>query len=332
MKALYALLEQLKHVAHLKDLEELRLKALGRKGLFAQKFAWLKDLKGDEKARHAKELNELKEAFECLHTTKKQALQAMELETKLHAQKIDPTLANTALGASLGHPLSYTKHKIIEYFTQLGFKLHLGTLVEEDFYNFSALNIPPYHPARDMQDTFYFKDHQLLRTHTSPTQIHAMQNQQPPIKMISVGPTFRRDYDTTHTPMFHQVEGLVVDSAPKVHFGHLKQVLEDFLQYFFQDVKIRWRSSFFPFTEPSAEADISCVFCQGKGCRVCAQTGWLEVLGAGCVHQNVFKNVGLDQVSGYAFGLGIERLSMLTCNVNDLRSFFETDLRIMEAF
>ncbi|WP_104727524.1 phenylalanine--tRNA ligase subunit alpha [Helicobacter felis] len=332
MQTLDTLLDQISKVTALKELEDLRLQALGKKGVLTQEFAQLKNLSGQKKAQKAQELNRFKEAFTHAHAERKQVLQDLELEAKLQAEKIDPTLANTHLSASLGHPLSYTKDRIIEYFTQLGFKLHLGALVEEEFYNFDALNMPAYHPARAMQDTFYFKDHKLLRTHTSPTQIHAMQTQKPPIKMIGVGPTFRRDYDTTHTPMFSQVEGLVVDSKNRVHFGHLKQVLEDFLHYFFGDIKVRWRSSFFPFTEPSAEVDISCVFCAQEGCKVCKHTGWLEILGAGCVHPNVFKHAGLEEVSGYAFGMGIERLAMLTCEINDLRSLFETDLRLLEAF
>ncbi|WP_104749898.1 phenylalanine--tRNA ligase subunit alpha [Helicobacter cynogastricus] len=332
MQTLYTLLEQVSSVVTLKALEDLRLQALGKKGILTQEFAQLKNLSGQEKAQKAQELNHFKEAFTRAHAERKQILQDCELETRLKAEKIDPTLAYTQSSASLGHPLSYTKDRIITYFTQLGFKLHLGALVEEEFYNFDALNMPAYHPARAMQDTFYFKDHKLLRTHTSPTQIHAMQTQKPPIKMIGVGPTFRRDYDTTHTPMFSQVEGLVVDLEHRVHFGHLKQVLEDFLHHLFGDVHVRWRSSFFPFTEPSAEVDISCVFCAQEGCKVCKHTGWLEILGAGCVHPNVFKHAGLKGVSGYAFGLGIERLTMLTCAINDLRSLFETDLRLLEAF
>ncbi|WP_104629594.1 phenylalanine--tRNA ligase subunit alpha [Helicobacter bizzozeronii] len=332
MQTLKNLLAQIQEVSDLKGLEALRLQVLGKKGELTQEFSALKNLEGKQKAQKAQELNQLKEAFTHAHASKKKELQDLELEAKLRTQAIDPTLANSTLGSSLGHPLSYTKDRIITYFTQQGFKLHVGTLVEEERYNFDMLNMPSHHPARDMQDTFYFKDHKLLRTHTSPTQIHAMQTQKPPIKMIGVGHTFRRDYDTTHTPMFSQVEGLVVDCAQKVHFGHLKQVLEDFLHGFFGGVKVRWRSSFFPFTEPSAEVDISCVFCHQEGCKVCKNTGWLEVLGAGCVHPAVFKHAGLKNVSGYAFGLGIERLTMLTCGINDLRSLFETDLRLLEGF
>ncbi|GMB94819.1 Phenylalanyl-tRNA synthetase subunit alpha PheS [Helicobacter heilmannii] len=330
MQALQAALEKLEGARDLHALEEVRLLVLGKKGLLAHAFTELKSLEQEQRAKYAQELNRFKESFSVLHAQKKQALQALKLQERLQAEKLDPTLANTHFSASLGHPLNYTKDRIIAHFTQRGFKLHLGTLVEDDFHNFSALNIPAHHPARAMQDTFYFKDHKLLRTHTSPTQIHAMQEQSLPIKMIAVGHTFRRDYDTTHTPMFSQVEGLVVDQG--VHFGHLKQVLEEFLHAFFGAIKVRWRASFFPFTEPSAEVDISCVFCNQKGCKVCKNTGWLEVLGAGLVHPQVFKNVGLEGMQGYAFGLGIERLAMLSCEINDLRSFFETDLRMLEAF
>jgi len=214
----------------------------------------------------------------------------------------------------------------------MNFSVETGPLVEDDFHNFEALNLPKYHPARDMQDTFYFKDGTLLRTHTSPVQIRTMLEQKPPIRMISPGAVFRRDYDLTHTPMFHQVEGLVVDSKGKVSFANLKFILESFLIHMFGDVEVRFRPSFFPFTEPSAEVDISCIFCGGKGCRVCSHTGWLEVLGCGVVDPNVFKAVGYEDVSGYAFGLGVERFAMLLNSIGDLRSMYEGDIRLMEQF
>jgi phenylalanyl-tRNA synthetase alpha chain len=214
----------------------------------------------------------------------------------------------------------------------MNFSVETGPLVEDDFHNFEALNLPKYHPARDMQDTFYFNDGKLLRTHTSPVQIRTMEKQKPPIRMISPGAVFRRDYDLTHTPMFHQVEGLVVDEKGKVSFANLKFILESFLIHMFGDVKVRFRPSFFPFTEPSAEVDISCIFCGGEGCRVCSHTGWLEVLGCGVVDQNVFKAVGYENVSGYAFGLGVERFAMLLNRINDLRSMYEGDIRLMEQF
>lgn len=326
------LLQKLKNAKNSQELESVRIEALGKKGIITQKFAELKSLEGEQKKELAKTLNELKQNFESLHQQIKAELQMVELKAALEEEKIDVSLFVSKSHKVIGHPISYTKDRIIDYFTYLGYELCIGPLVEDDFHNFAALNLPEYHPARDMQDTFYFKDSMLLRTHTSPVQIRTMQSQTPPIKMICPGPTFRRDYDLTHTPMFHQVEGLVVDNGDKASFANLKYTLEDFLRYMFGDVKVRFRSSFFPFTEPSAEVDISCVFCQGSGCRVCSHTGWLEILGCGVVDEYVFEAVGYKNVSGYAFGMGIERLAMLTCGVNDLRSFFETDLRVLEQF
>ncbi len=224
--------------------------------------------------------------------------------------------------------------RIIEYFQNLNFAVEEGPLVEDDFHNFEALNLPKYHPARDMQDTFYNKDYTLLRTHTSPVQIRTMlgQDKNTPIRMIAPGTVFRRDFDLTHTPMFHQIEALVVDEADKISFANLKHVLVEFLHHMFGDVEVRFRPSFFPFTEPSAEVDISCVFCKGDGCRVCSHTGWLEVLGCGVVDENVFKAVGYENKSGYAFGLGVERFAMLIHNIGDLRSLFESDLRLLGQF
>jgi phenylalanyl-tRNA synthetase alpha chain len=230
------------------------------------------------------------------------------------------------------HPVEFTMNRVIEYFTSLNFAIEEGPLVESDFYNFEALNLPSYHPARDMQDTFYFNDKNLLRTHTSPVQIRTMQNSGYPIRMISPGKVFRRDFDLTHTPMFHQVEGLVVDKKGKISFANLKFILEDFLHHMFGDVEVRFRPSFFPFTEPSAEVDISCIFCKGDGCRVCSHTGWLEVLGCGLVDENVFKAVGYEDVSGYAFGLGVERFAMLIHQISDLRSLFENDIKLLGQF
>lgn len=314
------------------ELEALRVQYFGKKGSMTQRFAQLKDLDSDKKKEVAKELNLFKASFEEAFNAKKEELENMALHQVLLEEKIDPSLFYGTNKRSLGHPINYTKDRIIEYFRNLNFDLCIGPLIEDDFHNFQALNLPEYHPARDMQDTFYFKDFKLLRTHTSPVQIRTMLSQKPPIKMICPGATFRRDYDLTHTPMFHQIEGLVVDEAGKVNFTHLKYILEDFLKYLFGNVKVRFRASFFPFTEPSAEVDISCHFCKGDGCRVCSHTGWLEVLGCGVVDSRVFEAVGYSNVSGYAFGMGIERLAMLTCQINDLRSFFETDLGVLEQF
>jgi phenylalanyl-tRNA synthetase alpha chain len=263
---------------------------------------------------------------------KKIILQTQELREAMMAEAIDVSLYGSSSQAGALHPVMQTMDRIVEYFSSMNFAVKTGTMVEDDFNNFEALNLPKYHPARDMQDTFYFKDEMLLRTHTSPVQIRTMMSTKPPIRMIAPGAVFRRDYDITHTPMFHQVEGLVVDEEGKVSFANLKYILEDFLKYMFGDVEVRFRPSFFPFTEPSAEVDISCVFCKGNGCRVCSQTGWLEVLGCGIVDPNVFKAVKYKNVSGYAFGLGVERFAMLIHQIGDLRSLFEGDIKLLEQF
>ena len=222
--------------------------------------------------------------------------------------------------------------EIVEYFLGMNFEIKTGPLIEDEFHNFEALNLPAHHPAREMQDTFYMNDGKLLRTHTSPVQIRTMMQQKPPLRMIAPGAVFRRDYDLTHTPMFHQVEGLVVDEKGKVSFANLKYILEDFLKHFFGDFPVRFRPSFFPFTEPSAEVDVGCIFCHGKGCRMCKQTGWLEVLGCGMVDPNVFKAVGYENVSGYAFGMGVERLATLKYRAGDLRSLYEGEIDLLEQF
>ena len=325
-------LQQMTLASTLEILEQIRIEVLGKKGVLTEQFSKLKSMPPSEKKAFAQTLNTLRSTFETQYEIKKQELEQKELESKLLDQKLDVSLFNLTSRASIGHPINYTKDKIIDYFVSMDYDLCEGPLIEDDFHNFSALNLPEYHPARDMQDTFYFKDSKLLRTHTSPVQIRTMLLQSPPIKMICPGATFRRDYDLTHTPMFHQIEGLVVDEVGAVNFAHLKYILESFLHYMFGAVKVRFRSSFFPFTEPSAEVDISCIFCHGDGCRVCSHTGWLEVLGCGMVHHNVFEAVGYKDVSGYAFGMGIERLCMLSFGIGDLRSFFETDLRLLEQF
>jgi phenylalanyl-tRNA synthetase alpha chain len=324
-------LSEIKNALNLDELEKLRVKYLGKNGLITREFKKLKDLSADEKKKVAKELNELKEKAINLIQEKKKELEEKLLEEKMKLEKIDVSLYSPKTSGAI-HPITDTMNKIIEFFTRMNFSVETGPLVEDDFHNFEALNLPKYHPARDMQDTFYFKDGKLLRTHTSPVQIRTMEKQKPPIRMISPGAVFRRDYDLTHTPMFHQVEGLVVDEKGKVSFANLKFILESFLIHMFGDVKVRFRPSFFPFTEPSAEVDISCIFCGGKGCRVCSHTGWLEVLGCGVVDPNVFKAVGYENVSGYAFGLGVERFAMLLNKINDLRSMYEGDIRLMEQF
>ena len=316
----------------LDELDEIRVKLFGKKGLITAEFSKIKDLKADEKKEFAQKLNEKKETLNSAILEKKHELENLKLQERMEKEAVDVTLFDENLSIGALHPITITMDKIIEYFLSQNFSIENGPLIEDDFHNFEALNLPKYHPARDMQDTFYTSDNHLLRTHTSPVQIRTMQNEKPPIRMIAPGTVFRRDFDLTHTPMFHQIEGLVVEKGNKVSFANLKYILEDFLRYMFGDVKVRFRPSFFPFTEPSAEVDISCIFCKGHGCRVCSNTGWLEVLGSGVVDPNVFKFVGYEDVSGYAFGLGVERFAMLLHGVPDLRSLFEGDIRLLEQF
>jgi len=325
-------IEKIEHSRDLEELEQIRIELFGKKGYFAQEFQRLKELPDEEKPGVAKELNSAKNRLYELIQRRKDLLLAQEIQRKMAQERLDPSLYDPKEFKGALHPVTYTLDRIIEYFLALNYAIESGPLVEEDFYNFEALNLPKHHPARDMQDTFYFRDGKLLRTHTSPVQIRTMEKQTPPIRMISPGPVFRRDYDLTHTPMFHQVEGLMVDEKGEVDFSNLKYILEDFLKYMFGDVAVRFRPSFFPFTEPSAEVDISCIFCEGRGCRVCSQTGWLEVLGCGMVDPNVFKAVGYENVSGFAFGLGVERFAMLNYRIPDLRILFEGDLRLLEQF
>ncbi|MBF7044145.1 phenylalanine--tRNA ligase subunit alpha, partial [Campylobacter volucris] len=287
---------------------------------------------GEEKKEFANTLNKARDEFNQAYQVKLKELEEKALNEKMKQNVQDFSFFDETSNLGALHPIATTMDKIIEYFNSLNFSIEKGPLIEDDFHNFEALNLPQNHPARDMQDTFYFEDKTLLRSQTSPVQIRTMLSQKPPIRMIAPGAVFRRDFDITHTPMFHQVEGLVVEEGDKVNFANLKDMLENFLKYMFGDVKVRFRPSFFPFTEPSAEVDISCVFCKGCGCRVCKQTGWLEVLGCGVVDPNVYNFVGYKNVSGYAFGLGVERFAMLLHKIPDLRSMFEGDLRLLEQF
>lgn len=316
----------------IEELESVRVELLGKKGILTLEFAKMKDIPNEEKKSFAQNLNLQKEQVTNALDSKKELLEFELLNKKLELEKIDVTKFNNTISSGAVHPVSETMNRIINYFLNLNFAVEEGPLVEDDFHNFQALNLPEYHPARDMADTFYNKDYTLLRTHTSPVQIRTMLSQKAPIRMIAPGTVFRRDFDITHTPMFHQIEGLVVDDADKISFANLKHVMVEFLQHMFGDVEVRFRPSYFPFTEPSAEVDISCVFCKGSGCRVCSQTGWLEVLGCGVVDQNVFDAVNYKDKSGYAFGLGIERFAMLIHNIGDLRSLFESDTRLLGQF
>ena len=317
----------------LSELEAVRLELFGKKGIITQLFAELKSAAPEQKKELAVSANEKRDYFSELIAAKRASLEAAEQKEAMKNEASDVTLFNENVSCGALHPVMETMDKIIDYFIAQNFSVESGPLIEDDFHNFEALNLPKYHPARDMQDTFYLNDGRLLRTHTSGVQIRTMEKfKAPPVRMIAPGAVFRRDMDLTHTPMFHQVEGLVVEQGDRVSFANLKYVLEEFLRYMFGDVKVRFRPSFFPFTEPSTEVDISCIFCHGEGCRVCKQTGWLEVLGSGVVDPNVFKAVGWKNVSGYAFGLGVERFAMLLHGIPDLRSLFEGDIRLLEQF
>jgi len=325
-------IQKIKNLKSLEDLENLRQEYFGKKGYFAKKFEELKNIKdAGEKKQFATNINkEKQQTFEAINL-KKLTLEAQAIEEEIKKEKIDVSFLKPVKKGSL-HPINIALEEIIDYFYGMNFSIKSGPLIEDEFHNFEALNLPKYHPAREMQDTFYLKSGLLLRTQTSPIQIRTMLSENPPLKIIAPGAVFRRDYDLTHTPMFHQVEGLVVDDEDLVSFANLKFILQDFARHFFGDVKVRFRPSFFPFTEPSAEVDISCIFCKGKGCRVCSHTAWLEVLGCGVVDPNVFKAVSYEKKSGYAFGMGVERLAMLKYKISDLRSLFESDLDLLEQF
>lgn len=319
------------------ELEQAKARYLGKSGALTELLKGLGKLSAEERPAMGSRINQAKEALEAALNRRRDAIQAKKLAAQLAGEALDVTLPGRGPGMGGLHPVTRTLERIESLFRSIGFAVATGPEIETDFYNFTALNIPENHPARAMHDTFYVDDgdgKHLLRTHTSPVQIHYMQSRQPPIKVIAPGRVYRCDSDVTHTPMFHQVEGLWVDE--NANFAALKGVLADFMQRFFErdDLSVRFRPSFFPFTEPSAEMDIACVMCHNKGCRVCRHTGWLEVLGCGMVHPNVLKHVNIDSEKyiGFAFGMGVERLAMLRYGVNDLRLFFENDLRFLKQF
>ncbi|NMP32427.1 phenylalanine--tRNA ligase subunit alpha [Thalassotalea sp. M1531] len=303
-------------------LDEVRVSYLGKKGIFTEQMKGLSKLPKEEKPKAGQVINQAKQQVQKLLTARGELLRAEEIKVKLAAESIDVTLPGNTSEIGGLHPVTRTIERIQSFFSELGFEVKAGPEVEDDFHNFDALNIPEHHPARQDHDTFYFNPKLVLRTQTSGVQIRTMESEKPPLRIISPGRVYRNDYDQTHTPMFHQVEGLLVDKD--VSFTHLKGILHDFLHNFFEeDLKIRFRPSYFPFTEPSAEVDV-----MGKNGK------WLEVLGCGMVHPNVLKSVGIDpeEYTGFAFGMGVERLTMLRYGVNDLRSFFENDLRLLKQF
>jgi phenylalanyl-tRNA synthetase alpha chain len=334
---LSSLVEQALADAHaardLAALDEVRVRLLGKKGLLTEQLKSLGTLPAADRPAAGQKINEAKAAVHAALEVRRQALQEEALRAELAAGAIDVTLPGRGQEAGSVHPVTRTRLRVERIFMQAGFQVVTGPEVEDDFHNFEALNIPPNHPARAMHDTFYFPDGRLLRTHTSPVQIRAMRARKPPLALIAPGRVYRRDSDMTHTPMFHQVEGMVV--GENVSFANLKAMLHTFVEHFFeQPLGMRLRPSYFPFTEPSAEVDIECVLCHGAGCRVCKQTGWLEILGCGMIHPNVLAAAGIDseQWQGYAFGLGLDRLAMLRYGVDDLRLFFENDLPFLKQF
>ncbi len=335
---LKALLEQASRSISQSDdmaaLDAVRVAYLGKKGELTAQLKNLGQLPAADRPAAGQAINQVKLQIQELLESRRSALSDAEIASRLQTETVDISLPGRRISAGGLHPVTLTMNRIDKMFGKLGFDIAEGPEVEDDFHNFEALNIPEQHPARAMHDTFYFDDGTLLRTHTSPVQIRVMQNQEPPYRVIAPGRVYRCDSDLTHTPMFHQVEGLLVDE--NVSFADLKGTLEEFLKLFFEqeELKTRFRPSYFPFTEPSMEVDISCVMCSGSGCRVCSHTGWLEILGCGMVHPEVFRHTGVDseKYTGYAFGLGVERMAMLRYGVNDLRLFFDNDLRFLQQF
>ena len=314
-------------------LEQLRVDYLGKKGQITALLKGLGKLSPEERPEAGARINVVKQELQALIGARKEALASAAVEERLAAEKIDVTLPGRDRAVGGIHPVTRTMERMEDFFSAIGFEVVEGPEIEDDYHNFEALNIPAHHPARAMHDTFYVDEHTVLRTHTSPVQVRVMESREPPLRIICPGRVYRCDSDLTHTPMFHQVEGLLVDEHSS--FADLKGVIEEFLRVFFErELAVRFRPSYFPFTEPSAEVDIQCVNCGGDGCRVCSQTGWLEIMGCGMVHPKVFEYSGIDpeKYSGFAFGMGVERLAMLRYGVTDLRLFFDNDLRFLEQF
>lgn len=326
-------LQLIERASDLDSIEQVRVDFLGKKGHLTGLLKSLGQLSAEQRPEAGAKINVAKEQITNALAEKKAQLEARRIAEQLSAQAIDVTQPGRQADLGGLHPVSRTLDRIVAIFSGAGYSVEEGPEIEDDFHNFEALNIPAHHPARAMHDTFYVDARHVLRTHTSPVQIRTMESRQPPIRIVCPGRVYRCDSDLTHTPMFHQVEGLVVDK--NVSFADLKGTVDQFLKAFFEaDVPVRFRPSYFPFTEPSAEVDIQCTQCSGSGCRVCKNTGWLEVMGCGMVHPNVFRASGVDpdQYTGFAFGMGVERLAMLRYGINDLRLFFENDLNFLKQF
>ncbi len=323
-------LKELEAASDSKSIKALSVRYLGRKGAVTQYLRNISNLPRESRPEAGKKANQTKKNLDELF---KKALKQLETSSYETDNRIDVSLPGRVTRRGSLHPITQITQQLCDIFIRMGFDVAEGPEVETDYYNFEALNIPKNHPARDMQDTFYISDNIVLRTHTSPVQPRIMEKQKPPVRIIAAGKVYRCDSDLTHTPMFHQIEGLLVDK--NVSFGDLKGVLTTFVhQIFDRETSLRFRPSFFPFTEPSAEVDIRCVICKGDGCRVCSHTGWLEVIGAGMVHPAVFENVGYDTTlfTGFAFGMGVERIAMLKYGIDDIRKYFENDLRFLRQF
>ncbi len=315
------------------ELEGVRVRYLGRKGELTALLKSLGRMDAADRPQAGAAINTAKECLQTAIAARRRALLQEQLAASIAGEAVDVTLPGRRAAAGGLHPVSQTMARVEEIFTGAGYKVVSGLEIEDDYHNFEALNIPPHHPARSMHDTFYFADGRLLRTHTSPAQVHTMETQAPPIRVICPGRVYRRESDLTHTPMFHQIEGLVIDRG--ISFAHLKGTVTDFVECFFdKNLALRFRPSYFPFTEPSAEVDMQCVHCLGEGCRVCSNTGWLEIMGCGLVHPNALEMSGIDSElwSGFAFGMGVDRLAMLLYEVDDNRLFFENDLRFLRQF
>ncbi len=313
-----------------KAVEEIAVHYLGRKGVLTRFLRNISQLPADQRPAAGKKANEIKKDLDQAF---RQAADNRRTQDATAERGIDVSLPGRRAACGAMHPITLINEQMCNIFSALGFDIAEGPEVESDYYNFEALNFPKDHPARDMQDTFFINDDTVLRTHTSPLQIRTMEKQRPPVRIIMPGKVYRCDSDLTHTPMFHQVEGLLVDEG--ISFGDLKGILTAFIHRMFDDrTSLRFRPSFFPFTEPSAEVDILCVMCRGKGCRVCSHTGWLEILGSGMVHPALYENVGYDagRYTGFAFGMGVERIAMLKYGIDDIRRFFENDMRFLAQF
>lgn len=325
--------EEIKNISSSKELNELKVKYVGKSGEITALLRGMKDIPAEERSTFGKKVNDLKDEVSAIFDEKENVIKENELNAKFTREAVDITLPGKSPIVGNLHPLNLVKNQIIDAFTGMGFNVFEGPEIDTDYYCFQALNIPKDHPARDMQDTFYFTDNILLRPHTSPGQVRTMENNKPPIKILSPGRVYRADDDASHSPMFHQIEGLVIDK--NVSLCDLKGLLDEFVRIMFDsDTKTRFRPSYFPFTEPSVEVDVTCCKCHGKGCNLCKGTGWIEILGAGIVNKNVLEMSGIDSnvYSGLAFGLGIERIAMIKYGISDIRTLFENNVKFLKQF